>query len=638
MYEPNNNQEDKIKEIQESLYSKNPDGIFVKRRHVLQNKQDAKSANAWNNIQEEKVESNFQLPYVKIFFGALVFFVLALIFVFSKFFLGTNVVSGNKIDILVSGPVSVAGGEELPLNIQIKNNNSADLKAVDLLVEYPDGTKSAVDQSVDMKRYSETIGDISVGKSENRLIKSVLFGEENSQKTIKITVEYKISGSNSVFSKEKDFNVLIGSSPINISVSNPTEVNTNQPTDFSIKVTSNSVNIVKNLVLKIEYPFGFNFLSSDPSAINSDNSVFDLGDLAPGATRIIKVTGNLQGQDGEQRAFKFNVGTKNASDNTVIDTLLASYMSTISLKKSSVGLSVSINQDTSDNIAIDANSKNTVGLYWKNNLTESLNNLSIEVKLAGKTLNEESITVDNGYYDSSNNTIIFDKSSNPDFDTIGSSAEGNLGFDFSTLLPSANPSVSFGNSSITFDITVSGYRSGSPQEVFYSGTKTVKVSSNLNLLSRGFRTYGPFENSGPFPPKVNNETTYTIIWTASDSFNDIKNAKVSAILPVGVTWTGYTDPTKENITYDKNSSQVVWNIGDMESGIGVNKSPRKVSFQVSITPSISQYGYLIGLVNEATISGTDAYTGAQLVETKPAVTTDVTSDPEYVEGIGSVVK
>ena len=90
---------------------------------------------------------------------------MALGFAFSKFFLGNNVVSGNNIDILVSGPVSIAGGEVLPLDIEVKNNNNIDLNTVDLRVEYPAGTKSADDQSVDLPRYSETLGDIKMGKS-----------------------------------------------------------------------------------------------------------------------------------------------------------------------------------------------------------------------------------------------------------------------------------------------------------------------------------------------------------------------------------------------------------------------------------------------------------------------------------------
>src|SRR3990167_4505700 len=151
MYNPEE-KKDNIDKIKESLYSKSTDGMFVKRRHSLQDKFASNTPSAWN-IEEEKAESGFKIPYSKIFLGSLIFFILALGFTFSKFFLGNNVVSGNNIDILVSGPVSIAGGEELPLEIQVTNNNNIDLKVVDLRIEYPAGTKSVTNQSIDLPRY-----------------------------------------------------------------------------------------------------------------------------------------------------------------------------------------------------------------------------------------------------------------------------------------------------------------------------------------------------------------------------------------------------------------------------------------------------------------------------------------------------
>lgn len=640
MYNPNE-KKDNIDRIQESLYSKNTDGIFEKRRHTLQDKTNISAPSAWNE-EEEKVESSFHLPYTKIFIGAFIFFVLALVFAFSKFFFGSNIVSGNNINILVSGPVSIAGGEELPLDIEVSNNNNIDLNVVDLRIEYPDGTKSAADQSVDMKRYSEVLGSIGVGKSQKRLIKAVLYGEENSQEVVKITVEYRVSGSNAVFSKKKDFNVLISSSPVNIKVTGPTEINANQLTDFTVDINSNSVNVVKNLILKVDYPFGFTLSSSNPKSSNSDNSVFVLGDLAPGAKRFIRISGLIQGQDGEQRSLKFTVGIPNKDDNTVVGTTLASYLSTISLKKSSIGLDLSVNEQTGDEIAIDTGNKNTASIVWTNNLAEKIYDMSVKIKFSGQTLNKESVNVENGYYSSFDNSVVFDKSKNSLLGMINPGDEGDMQFDFSTLVPSSKLPISFGNSSIKFDVSVLGSRAGSDgsatQEILYSNTKILKLSSSLKLLSRGFKTTPPFENSGPFPPQVDNESTYTVTWTATDSFNNVTGAKVSAFLPPNVKWTGYTSPDAERITYDKGTGNIVWDIGDMKSGIGSNSLPRDVSFQVAITPSITDVDLDLNLLNEATISGIDAYSGARIGEVKNPVTTNITFDPDYIDGIGKVVR
>ncbi len=635
-----NEKKDNIEKVKDSLYSRSTDAIFTKRRHSLQDTASTRPTVGWN-VEREETESNFQIPYNKILLGAFIFFIFALVFTFSKFFLGNNVVSGNNIDILVSGPVSIAGGEELPLEIEVKNNNNIDLKVVDLRIEYPDGTKSPTDQTVDMKRYNEVLGDISIGRSEKRLIKSVLYGEENSLKVVKINVEYRISGSSAIFSKQKDFNILISSSPVNIKVNAPSEINANQLTDFSVDINSNSVNIVKDLILKVDYPFGFTLSSSNPKPAGSLGDVFSIGDLAPGAKRNIRISGTVSGQDGEERVFKFTVGTKSRDDDTVIGTPLALYVSNVSLKRSSVGVDVTVNDQSGNEIAIDTLSKNRAVIVWKNNLAEKVYDMSLRVDFVGQNLDKGSIRAEKGFYNSSNNFIVFDRNGNSSLSEVSPSDEGDVRFDFGVLTPSLKSLASYASSNIGLKITVLGSRAGAngtgEQEILYSDTKTLKISSSLKLLSRGFRTVGPFENSGPFPPKVDNETTYTITWTATNSFNNINGAKVVAFLPPNVRWTGFVSPESENVTYDKGTGQVTWNIGDMKSGIGTSYPTKDVSFQVAIVPSITQVGSEINLLNEATISGIDAYSGARLGEVKSPITTNITSDPEYVNDIGKVV-
>jgi hypothetical protein len=75
----------------------------------------------------------------------------------------------------------------------------------------------------------------------------------------------------------------------------------------------------------------------------------------------------------------------------------------------------------------------------------------------------------------------------------------------------------------------------------------------------------------------------------------------------------------------------------MQSGVGLNSSPRQVSFQVAVTPSITQVGQELNLLNESTIRGTDVFTGAVVGENKDIITTNITSDPAYVDDIGKVV-
>lgn len=211
----------KIDEIQNELYSRNTDGLFLKKRHALSNRQEPKNIpSAWVDEAEkpEKDSGVMHIPYTKIFIGALIFFILAAGFAFYKFFGGSNTVSGNNINILVSGPVSVSGGEVFPLDIKVENNNTAAIENVSMLVEYPDGTRDPNDSSIALPRYTQTIGTIDVGKNVEQIVKASIYGQENTPELVKITIQYNIAGSNAVFTKEKDYNLTISSSPINIAV------------------------------------------------------------------------------------------------------------------------------------------------------------------------------------------------------------------------------------------------------------------------------------------------------------------------------------------------------------------------------------------------------------------------------------
>jgi len=638
MYDANE-KEDKIEEVQESLYSRNTDNSSFKRRHDISEKREPKFQSAWNDEEEVHAPKHtMNIPYTKILIGAFVFFAFALSFTFYKFFIGSNTISGDNINILLSGPSSIAGGEVLPLDIILQNNNSVGLQNVSLDVEYPDGTRQATDLSTAMPRYTEVLGTVNVGANVERLVKAALFGQENSQEVVKVIVQYQTAGSNAIFTKEKDYSVLMSSAPVNISISAPTEVNANQQSDYVVTVTSNSLSVLKGLLLNVTYPFGFSVVSTSPQADSNDNTVFDLGDLAPGSTKTITITGSIAGQDGEQRVLKFAVGTPSTTNSKAVGVPYALYTSMVTLQKSSIGLDLALNQNDSDQIAINPGDKISGEISWTNNLPSDVYNMSVKVQFLGAVIDPTSVNVDNGFFDSSSNTITFDKSNISQLATVNPADEGAMSFDFSSFTPSSNPDIAFGNSAITMNVSVYGSRAdaGANPTLLYSDQKVVKLSSNLFLLSRGFKTVGPFTNTGPFPPKVNAPSTYTITWTATNSFNNVDGVTVSAALPANVTWLGVTSPTNANITYNSSTGQILWNIGNMRSGTGDSVPPQDVSFQVSVTPSVTQVGSNITLLNEATINGTDDYSGVAIGETEQAVTTDVTSDPNYVENIGNV--
>ena len=113
---------------------------------------------------------------------SILFFLIASSVAFYRFYWGSNTISANNIEISITGPVSISGGEKISLDIKVDNNNKTDLKAADLRVEYPEGARAIDDLKTELKRTRDELGDIPQGESAVKRVEAILFGEEKSKK------------------------------------------------------------------------------------------------------------------------------------------------------------------------------------------------------------------------------------------------------------------------------------------------------------------------------------------------------------------------------------------------------------------------------------------------------------------------
>lgn len=578
---------------------------------------------------------------VKFLLVSVMFFVIASSIAFYRFYWGSNTISANNIEISVAGPVSVSGGQKISLDIKVDNNNKTDLKTADLRVEYPDGTRAIDDLETELKRTRDELGDIPQGQSVSKRVEAIIFGEEKSKKEIKVTVEYRVSGSSAIFYKEKTYEVVISDSPISIEVLGLKEINVNQGIDFTVTIRSNSSGPIRNLLLKAEYPFGFIFADSSEKTLDPNNSLWAIGDLSPGQKKTIKIYGKFQGQDGEDKVLRFKTGVASNKDEKVIATVLVDSVAEVSIKKPFIGIQIALDGSTANEFVTKSSKIVKADITWKNNLTTPIKDAEIQIRFKGNALNKSSVFTDQGFYRSIDNTIIFDKEKNPSLASIAPGESGSLSFSFGSLSPYSGGSSIVAEPLISLDIVANGKRlegDNVPQEVLYTATRNVKIATDMRLSSRAVHWSGPFENTGPMPPKAESETTYTVIWTIANTSNKIKDAKVVATLPVYARWLSKISPANESISFNSVGSEVVWDVGDIEVGAGITSPPKEVAFQISFLPSLSQEGQSPVILNDSTLSGTDSFTLTPVGETRPSLTTSLKTDPDFKYDQDKVVK
>lgn len=566
----------------------------------------------------------------KVFIVAIIFLLFSVVFAYVSFKGGGNNISSDNIEIGLSGPVSIGAGEVLSLEIDVLNKNSVNLETADLLVEYPDGSRSAVDVKTALKRQRESLQTIKSGEKKTLVVKSILFGEEGDKETIKVGIEYRVPNSNAIFYKETIYEIEINSSPVSLSVSSPKETNSGQEVEFKIDIKSNSENEMDNLLLEAEFPFGFKPSKSTPDASFADN-LWSL-DLKPLEKKTIYIKGTIIGQDEEKRVFRFNLGVKKENDEKSIEVNFISYLEQIVIKKSFISLNAVVGGDSSTgDYVTNAGDTIRVDISWNNNLNTNVNNGVLKVKLIGDILDKTSITSTNGFYNSADNTISWDKRNNSEFGSIESGKGGTTSFSFKSLGSINN--ILKKAPEINMEITMSGSRfesdTGVSSDINTVLARKIIISSNVAVNSRATYFSGKLINSGPLPPKVGSETTYTIILSVSNSLNDVADGKISMTLPPYIRWMGVSTPSEEKISFNPVGGEIEWAIGDLYRGVGYSKEAREIQFQIAFIPSLSHVGSEQVLVDNITFVGMDTFTDSEIKVPSRQLTTNLKTDQKY---------
>ena len=577
--------------------------------------------------------------FAKLFLtGSIVFFVIALgvgAFFISR---GNNTISSSNIDISVSGPATVAGGDLLELDISVTNRNNALMEVADLVVEFPEGTRDSTDVGIEQKRIRTSLGDIRPGDRVQEKVSGIVFGMEGDQQGILVTVEYRVTGSNAIFVKERLYEYEISSSPLSLRVELPSEVNAGQEISAVVTVTSNTEEVLEHVILEAAYPFGFRADTLEPDS-TFDDDVWVIGDLPPGGKRTIQIDGLVEGQDGEERTFQFTVGLQDEDDEKEVGVVFLTAKETVNIARPFIALSLTLNGEAGETVVTEGGEIVRGDIAWTNNLTTPLRDVTVSARIEGETLNESSVSALSGFYNSGSNTVVWDSNTNDELDRIDPGDTGRVSFTFKTS-DLTTASAGF-NPTIVVDVDMEGERLDDDNVagiVMSNTTKTVQLASDLLLNARTVYNTGPFTNTGPIPPVVEEDTTYTVIWTVTNSANEVRNAEVRATLPSYVTWLGETSPGSETITFSDVGGEAVWEVGTVAAGAGYTTSAREVAFQIRLTPSVSQLLTSPVIVGQSKLSGTDVFTGTSVGDTRNNLTTRTTTDPGYSEADGRVVE
>lgn len=608
-----NKRKTSIDELNEQLYYQKGDFKERPRRKIHDRDITLKKDFPEDGVNEWKKEAKKRrLPtsfFKKMFLIVLLLFVVTAIVALSSFYSGKKTVSGDLISLEILGQPLVDGGENLQLQVRIQNFNEQPLELPDLVLSYPKDSREEGEQ-VFMRR---SLDDVQQGDRAIEEFSIILFGQEGDTREINAKLEYRINNSNAIFFKEATHEVIIRSTPTTLSINAPEEMVRGQIFEMDINLASNSNMIVNNTLLELKYPDGFEFISSEPES-NALNRIWSFP-LLRNEAETITVRGRLSALEGQGQSFGINFGRQHPQRINEIETFFNRLVHTVDIQQPFISTSLELNGSTEDLITIRGGNDVDGEISFVNTTDDVLQDVAIKMNLGGSLYNPVGIRAQNGFFNSNTLSLSWDKTTSSSFNLLEPGEERTVSFNLPTQeLVGRTGALTNPELELSIDVTASEIN-GNLREAYNVSQARVIANSDIEILGKVEHDEGPFENTGPMPPRVGETTSYTVTLQVTNSSNNLTDAELRFYLPSYVQWMDAIAPSVERnaVEYNQTTREVIWDLDRLRAGLGISgSSPRSLSFQVEVLPSLPQAGDQIALTSEIILSGTDSFTETDL--------------------------
>ena len=583
-------------------------------------------------------EQNGKIKGSRWFFWALgiclVLIVLgALFFVFGS----PALFRSQAVDVKIEGLTEIKSGDKISWQVKVTNKGNAALGDAVLVFKFPkDSAPVAGRKQEKISRERRALGDVRPGESVIEIFNAFVFGGKGAEKEVSAVLEYRPAGASAVFAEGASFQFSIARSPVAVSFNLPQELRIGQEVEFEANYSSQADETIPNLFLQINFPDGFELISANPNSLSQNKNIWALGDLSPSRTGKIKLKGVVRGADLESKIFKAAVGIFDPAENSIMPYDASSQ--TVVLRSPFLSVNILANglaeytTFPGDTISFD--------VLLKNNLPQEVKNASLEIIISGSAVDFNSLRVERGAFRESSKSIVWNSSTFEPLRILLPNQEENVVFSFkvkNNLALSADsprPTIRL-NAIFKPGSAVHGFEG---VDVAGSVNYEIKASSKLQVITRALFYNSIIQNVGPLPPKVGEETTYTIVWSLANMVNDLDGVVVKSSLPPYMNFKNVIQPADADMSFDKSSGEIIWRAGRVLAGTGFLRPALQAAFQVGLLPSQNQVGSSPVIINATETSGRDTFTNQTLSSRDDQITIELPDDPNITFNQKKVVQ
>jgi len=542
--------------------------------------------------------------------------ILGLVIVAAGFwYFQRNAFSKDILRLEILGSDTTEVGQKMDYVLKYKNNGKISLINIKLTFEFPEnslteGGKIRIEQKLD---------DIYPGEEKTITFSGRIVGQENELKKAKAWLEFQPKNLKARYEVSTTQTTVIKFSPLTFELDLPSRIEAEKDFSFSLNYFSNIDYPLSQLRVKVNYPSGFEFSDSSPKAIEKDEWQVPILNKAEGGR--IKIFGKINGDVGEQKVFKASFGMW-TEGNFV---MLKEATKGAEIIKPTIYLSQLVNG--SFDYSASPGDFLHYEVFFKNIGSSPFENLFLAIDLDGSLFDLATLKSPDADYHQGDSSMIWDWKKNSQLRFLDENEEGKVEFwiNLKEDLPTIKPKDK--------NMVLKNSISLSPAKEEFS----IKVSSKIDLEQQAFFANDSFPGSGSLPLKVGLPTTFTVNWQLKNFYNDLRNVKVKAILPAWVILTGQLLPRDSSFLFDSQSREIIWEVGEVGAGQGVNGSDSpSLSFQVSLVPNSSQLGQVPEIISNARAFGDDTWTQNAIESEIKTINTGSLSDQGFNPAQGIV--
>lgn len=534
------------------------------------------------------------------------------------------------VTVELSGPKVTKTGELVTFTVQYANPNWVGLAASELTITYPETFHLANTEGwqVSRRQATRTLEPLA-GRARGQLTFTGNFQSfEQTAALLGASLRYGPTGLSSQDEKRSEWGVELERSLISVTVSGPPSVVSGQGVEYVVEYQNNSEETLEGGSLLLEYPEGFTPTSFSPQP-KKEEKIWALPSLRSGMQGSISIKGVIMGRTGDSKRIVARLGREQG--NGEFFTLAEVNKVTQVLAPP---LAVEFAAETDSQIVKPGQSVR-FELRFQNEGGFGLRDLVATIQLDGNVFDISGLNAPKGSrYAAETGQLVLKAAEVSSLRSLEPGQSGEIAFS----LPLRKDFAARGMREVSLRVVASLDSPDLPHAVNTESLiarkeVVLKVQTEASAAMNGYYYDDTYPNTGPIPPQIGAETTYTLYLSAGTTLNNLGDGKFTLNFPSLVRFLGVVAGDATNVTFNERTGEFVWRAGTITPGVGTTKT---IALRIGVTPPPNTAGKEIGIVNRAEFSAKDTFTGGDLSVSLPPKTTALREDTRLNQGDGEV--